>query len=630
MDTLENDYIIQVQDVSMRFNLAKQKVDNLKEYFVKFLKRELMFDEFYALQKVSFNVKKGESLAIIGENGCGKSTLLKAISGIFSPTMGEIVVRGTIAPLIELGAGFDMDLTARENIYLNGAVLGYDSEFMEQHFKEIMDFSELWDFVDVPVKNFSSGMIARLGFSIATVVVPDILIVDEILSVGDFMFQQKCERKMQEMINQGATLIFVSHNTEQVKNLCNRAVWLKHGILQLQGPASEVCDAYVRDMEMGGNGLVTIENISPNDLEEPDHLELNKRTSDKFNFLNLLRAIAILLIMWDHLGPFRIPDWRIAQIINNTINKPLNIIQYFGAFGVSLFFLISGFLVPLSLQKNTRMNYAKTRFIKIFLPLFIYTGIFYFLHKVPFWLLGGENYWARFSNYEWVTNATLINFLVGQPDVINGVTWYLFPTIVLYLLCIIFIKGLQSHSKLIFILFEFILFTITFLPSLVHIPPTFFNILSSLWYIIFIVIGMTVYYVSNKVISIRFFLLSLLVNYYLAVKCIAMYNPQLYEETPFMVSFVYALALFIITMLLNENIKGHKIIDYLSIRSYSIYLTHMMYGGLIYSFINGLTSNFTIQFSIVFTFCLLIASLHYRFIEYPIVMFSKKRTRGVS
>lgn len=255
--------IVEAEHVYMRFNLAKEKVDNLKEYFIRWIKRQkVSFNEFYALRDVSFSIKKGESFAIIGENGCGKSTLLKVISGIYAPTRGSIRINGTIAPLIELGAGFDMDLTARENIFLNGAVLGYDKRFIESHFQEIMDFAELWDFVDVPVKNFSSGMVARLGFSIATIVVPDILIVDEILAVGDFMFQQKCEKKMSDMLAGGTTLIFVSHSIEQVRGLCKKAVWLKHGIVQLVGDVNEVCDAYVKDMENGGKGLITVENFN--------------------------------------------------------------------------------------------------------------------------------------------------------------------------------------------------------------------------------------------------------------------------------------------------------------------------------------------------------------------------------
>ena len=192
--------IIEVKNVSMRFNLATEKTDTIKEYVVKLLKHQLMFNEFYALKNVSLTVNKGEAVALIGANGSGKSTLLKCIAGVLYPTVGSIEVRGSIAPLIELGAGFDMDLTARENIYLNGAVFGHDRAFMDKHFKSIVDFAELWEFIDVPVKNFSSGMVARLGFSIATEVHADILVVDEILSVGDYRFQEKCKERMNDML----------------------------------------------------------------------------------------------------------------------------------------------------------------------------------------------------------------------------------------------------------------------------------------------------------------------------------------------------------------------------------------------------------------------------------------------
>lgn len=244
--------IIQVQDVSMRFNLAQEKTETLKEYAVKLLKRQLFFNEFYALRNISFSVETGESVALIGRNGSGKSTLLKLIAGVMYPTTGTVQVSGEIAPLIELGAGFDMELTARENVFLNGAVLGHDRAYMQERFQDIMDFAELWDFVDVPVKNYSSGMVARLGFSIATQARADILACDEILSVGDMMFQQKCHERMHRMLADGTTLLFVSHDIEQVKRLCSRAIWIDHGVLKADGPAAEVCDAYVAAMQQGG------------------------------------------------------------------------------------------------------------------------------------------------------------------------------------------------------------------------------------------------------------------------------------------------------------------------------------------------------------------------------------------
>jgi len=237
-------YIVEVNNLTIRFNMASEKVDNLKEYVIKLAKKELKFKEFLALQDVSLKVKKGEAWALIGVNGSGKSTLLKAISGILKPYKGTVTVYGEIAPLIELGAGFDGNLTARENIYLNGTVLGHSKKFMDQHFDEIVEFAELWDFLDTPIKNFSSGMKARLGFSVATMVAPDVLIVDEILAVGDFLFRKKCTERMNQMLAVGTTLLYVSHNIDSVKELCTHAMWLDKGRVRMAGEANEVCEAY--------------------------------------------------------------------------------------------------------------------------------------------------------------------------------------------------------------------------------------------------------------------------------------------------------------------------------------------------------------------------------------------------
>lgn len=241
--------IVEINDVSLLFNLSREKVDNIKEYFVRFIKGKLTFEEFWALKNVSFNIKKGESMGIVGLNGSGKSTLLKVIAGVLKPTTGNISVYGSVAPLIELGAGFDFELTAKENIFLNGAILGYSRAEMKEKFEEIMDFSELWDFIDVPIKNFSSGMIARLGFSIATISKPDILIADEILGVGDHKFQLKCEKRMEEIISNGATVILVSHSINQVKTICTQAAWLSKGQLINVGPVEEVCHDYMTSLE---------------------------------------------------------------------------------------------------------------------------------------------------------------------------------------------------------------------------------------------------------------------------------------------------------------------------------------------------------------------------------------------
>lgn len=243
---MEQDYVVDIDNLTIRFNLASEKVSDLKEYFVKLIKRELMFQEFLALQDVTLKVKRGESWGLIGVNGSGKSTLLKAACGILKPYKGTIDIRGNIAPLIELGAGFDYNMTARENIFLNGTVLGHSRKFMQEHFEEIVEFAELQQFLDVPIKNFSSGMQARLGFAIATMVQPDILVVDEILSVGDYQFQQKCYGRMQEMLDGGTTLLYVSHDIESVKHLCDHAIWLEKGRVRKSGPVQEVCDEYMQ------------------------------------------------------------------------------------------------------------------------------------------------------------------------------------------------------------------------------------------------------------------------------------------------------------------------------------------------------------------------------------------------
>ena len=239
--------MIKVNNVSMKFNLGIEKNFSLKLFFINMFKprkNKPKKEDFWALNDVNFEVKKGEVVGFIGSNGAGKSTLLKVIAGVMKPTKGSVEVHGNICPMIELGAGFDMELTARENIYLNGAVLGYSKEFIEEKFDEIVDFSELREFLNVPVRNFSSGMTARLAFSIATVVNPEILIVDEILSVGDIAFQAKSEAKMKNMIGGGTTVLFVSHALSQIEKICDKVVWLEHGKVVKIGPTKEICDEY--------------------------------------------------------------------------------------------------------------------------------------------------------------------------------------------------------------------------------------------------------------------------------------------------------------------------------------------------------------------------------------------------
>ncbi|MGX2987542.1 ABC transporter ATP-binding protein [Ursidibacter sp. B-7004-1] len=241
---MKEDVVIKVTDATVRFNKATENYNGLKEYVIKMLKGELMFQEFLALQNINFEVRKGESWGLIGKNGSGKSTLLKLICGILKPYKGSVEVKGNIAPLIELGAGFDGELTARENIFLNGALLGHKKAFMQQHFDEIIEFAELQDFVDVPLKNFSSGMSARLGFAVATIVKPEILIVDEVLAVGDAAFQEKCKQRMAKMLEGGTTLLFVSHSIDQVKELCKNAIWIDKGVVKACGKAEDVIPLY--------------------------------------------------------------------------------------------------------------------------------------------------------------------------------------------------------------------------------------------------------------------------------------------------------------------------------------------------------------------------------------------------
>ncbi len=236
---------IVVDNVSMRFNLATERVDSLKDLIIKKLKfQSVSFEEFWALRDISFTVDKGESCALIGANGSGKSTMLKIISGILAPTKGHVEVNGSIAPLIELGAGFDYELTGRENIFLNGAILGYSKKLMLEKYDEIVDFSELREFIDVPVKNYSSGMVARLGFSIATMVKPDILVVDEILAVGDQAFQYKCHKRLEDMMNGGTTVLLVSHSAPDIKRICQKAVWIDRSNLRFVGSVDDALQLY--------------------------------------------------------------------------------------------------------------------------------------------------------------------------------------------------------------------------------------------------------------------------------------------------------------------------------------------------------------------------------------------------
>ncbi|MCL2136536.1 MAG: ABC transporter ATP-binding protein [Coriobacteriia bacterium] len=246
----DSEPIVSVQDVTMVFNIANERLNSLKEYFLKLVTRQLFYREFIALDQVSLEVEKGDVYAIVGVNGSGKSTLLKIIAGVLEPSQGKVMVRGRIAPLIELGAGFDFELTARENIYLNGALLGYSRQFIRDNFDEIVGFAEMEEFLELPMKNYSSGMVARVAFAVATVMVPDLLIIDEALSVGDMFFQEKCLERINTLINEHqTTVLFVSHNIDQVERLCKKALWLEKGIVKMNGDVKDVCDAYSSSQE---------------------------------------------------------------------------------------------------------------------------------------------------------------------------------------------------------------------------------------------------------------------------------------------------------------------------------------------------------------------------------------------
>lgn len=242
---MTNETAIRVEDVSVKFNLSQEKVDNLKEYVIRLLHRDVKYDEFWALKHINFEVKKGDRVGILGLNGAGKSTLLKVIAGVYKPTEGKVIKQGVVAPLLELGAGFEKQYTARENIYLYGAVLGYSKAFLDEKFDEIIAFAELKKFVDVPIKNYSSGMKSRLGFAICTAVNPDILILDEVLSVGDAKFRKKSEKKVLDMFDTGVTVLFVSHSIEQVKRICNKAMILDQGEMIAYGDIDGIAEKYM-------------------------------------------------------------------------------------------------------------------------------------------------------------------------------------------------------------------------------------------------------------------------------------------------------------------------------------------------------------------------------------------------
>ena len=289
---MDKDVAISVKNVTMSFNLNKEKVDNLKEYAIKFLTHKLEYKKFNALKDISFEVKKGEHLAILGFNGAGKSTLLKTIVGVYKPTEGTVERCGVIAPLLELGAGFDPNYTGKENIYLYGAILGYSREYIDSKYKEIVDFSELGHFINVPLKNYSSGMKARLGFSIATAVEPDVLILDEVLSVGDAKFKAKSLKKVQSMFKNGVTVLFVSHNINQVKQICDKAILLNHGEVIAQGDVNDVSELYnkMSKVDRDNKKLVDKEVVSFNISQRKKQLAHEAKTGVSAEVADVLKT----------------------------------------------------------------------------------------------------------------------------------------------------------------------------------------------------------------------------------------------------------------------------------------------------------------------------------------------------
>jgi ABC-2 type transport system ATP-binding protein/lipopolysaccharide transport system ATP-binding protein len=284
--------VIKVENVGMKFTLNQEKVDNLKEYFIKFLKRQLKYTNFWAVKNVSFEVENGDKLGIIGLNGAGKSILLKMISGVIKPTEGTIQIKGTIVPLLELGSGFDPEYTGKENIYLKGALLGYSKKYLDEKYDEIVEFSELEDFINVPLKNYSTGMNARLAFSIATAINPQIMILDEVLSVGDAKFREKSLERMRSLLEEDVTVLFVSHTIQQVKELCNKAIWLENGRVIMQGSAEEVCNKYDESVMMKEKIFISQSDPAKNDIKVPIDkiitLTFNETIKEGTNWIELL------------------------------------------------------------------------------------------------------------------------------------------------------------------------------------------------------------------------------------------------------------------------------------------------------------------------------------------------------
>ena len=578
---MPNEAIV-VNDVSMRFNLSRERIDNAKEYAIKKLKKQIHFDEFYALRNVSFSIEKGDSFAIIGENGCGKSTLLKTISGIYYPTTGSVTVDGTISPLIELGAGFDMDLTARENIYLNGAVLGCSKEFINEHFNEIMDFAELWDFVDVPLKNFSSGMVARLGFSIATTTVPDILIVDEILAVGDMNFQKKCQEKMSEMLSRGTTLLFVSHDINQVKALCRHAVWINHGIVQMVGDAETVADAYVRDMtENGGKGIVSLEDIQPKPEKKAEEITEDTVAEKKplrknYTFISWLRAFAALLIAYHHSIQVQFTGMGLTSgltsFVQNHIIAPLGI--DLGFLGVVIFFAVSGFLNVGSLEGKSSGRYVGKKILRIFPQLFI-ALIFLRLGSLAVTLISGTPaYWEQFTVWEWIQSATLIGHFTGVSERVIGITWFLVPLVMYYLLSLV-LKPLIKVSATGFT-FAILAVSAMFTFGFSSFGGAWFMVANYLQYLPIILLGQIILLWSEKKMSARDAGILFFISFLVFMQNVRLFFPDMYSGAAGLksISLVYGIIIFVIVYLIGDKLSDNIFVKAVDKISYPLYLSH--------------------------------------------------------
>ena len=573
---------IRVNDVSMMFNLSTEKIDNLKEYVIRILKRTLSFREFWAVKNVSITVQSGDRVGIIGLNGSGKSTLLKLIAGVLKPTQGTVVSCGKIAPLIELGAGFDQDLSVRENIFLNGAILGYSHKAVELQYDQIIAFSELEEFQEVAIKNLSSGMVARLGFSIATTEIPDILIVDEILSVGDYAFQKKCHARMHEMTQAGTTILFVSHSIEQVKELCNRGVWLKRGVMQLDGEASDVCEAYLRDLEKSDN-QVEIE-------EKSEQLPPVKRAAEEtikkqpnYQFIPWLRVIACLMVMYVHVIPSMLIglgiSWRPMELITNNIVNPLGIYNHFAFLGVVIFFLVSGFLTMQSSKVESSRCFWINRIKKIY-PGLIIAVFGLYLIQLAFGAFTAPTYWAQFSFQEWCRAGTLFDYIIGSSNKIIVVTWYLGVLLFFYLLHGILLPVRNTRPQLYCVA---MLAICSFAYIIAPYMPDKYNAYASLiGYIPIIYLGQLLYLVHRKEISSKSFVVFSFVAYLLIIKNLSRYSPNSFiGENPMGVSVIYGYSIFVVALLLERHIKAPAFVCRVDKISYQLYLVHMPIGQLL-------------------------------------------------